>query len=516
MNTFLHKLLQYYELDEKAFQELTRPLSLKDMRLDRNLLGIDKIVKRIKDAIKKEEKIIIYGDYDCDGIMSLSILVKTFEKLNYEVKYYAPSRYIDGYGLNIDRVKDIIKAEYDLIILVDNGISAFEPIKLAKEHGIDTIVVDHHEVMEKLPEAYGILHPALSNLGEISASAGFMAFLLATALLDKVNPYLLCLAGISTISDMMPLVSYNRDIVRLTIKYLNENSYPQITTLIGHKEVDEKVIAMEISPRVNAIGRVDETTQINRLVKYFTSDDIHLIHQYAKYIESVNETRKQMTKDIVDHLEVEEGVSGIVLNLDIKEGLIGLIANRLVNEYQVPSIVFTTDNLDETVLKGSVRSKEGFNVTKAFASLDKYLISGGGHSYAGGLAIKKDDFDHFKKDFVHLAKTYQFLEIEEKTIILKKEDINFDNYETLRLLAPFGEGFSPPIFVLKNLETKDFTYISYNKHLSINLTSSTKILGFFLGKDEMSQKEFVDLFGHLILNEFRGKYTVELRVLNYK
>ncbi|MFA5686817.1 MAG: DHH family phosphoesterase [Bacilli bacterium] len=516
MNTFLNKLLNYYALSKDDFAYLTRPLSLNDVRFDQKLLNIDKIKKRIFKAIENKEKIIVYGDYDCDGIMSLAIITKTLEKLNSKISYYAPSRYLDGYGLTTNRVEDIIKGGYSLIILVDNGISAFDAIKLAKEHNIDTIVVDHHEVQDTLPDAYAILHPSLSKLGDIAASAGLMSFILSCALLDEVDPYLLSLAGISTISDMMPLVSYNRDVVRLTIKYLNENTYPQITALVGHKEIDEKVIAMEIAPRINAIGRVDETTKINRLVKYFVSEDIRLIHQYARYIDEINESRKKMTKEIVDNLVVEEDVSGIVLNLDIKEGLIGLIANRLVNEYQVPTIVFTSNDLDKDVLKGSIRSKEGFNVIKAFGSLEKYLLTYGGHIFAGGVSIKKSDFENFKKDFIHLAKTYQFIESDEKILTIQKEDINFVNYEAIRKFAPFGEGFKAPLFVLENVNTSNLTYISNDKHLSVLLDNSAKILGFYLPKKELSKYEFINLYGHIIMNEYRGKYTVEFRVLNYK
>ncbi|MDD3938861.1 MAG: DHH family phosphoesterase, partial [Bacilli bacterium] len=213
---FLSALLNYYQLNEEQYEFLTRPLTYDDLRFDRRIRGLEPLLARIHKAIDDKEKIIVYGDYDCDGIMSTSIIVKVFEMLGHTIGYYVPSRYIDGYGLNVKRVEEIAKKGYTLIITVDNGISAFEAISLAKQKGIDTIVVDHHEMQgEKLPDAVSVLHPFVSHLGEYAASGGFMSFVLATALLDRVDPYLLSLAGISTISDMMPLLGYNRDVVRL-------------------------------------------------------------------------------------------------------------------------------------------------------------------------------------------------------------------------------------------------------------------------------------------------------------
>ncbi|NCA95654.1 MAG: single-stranded-DNA-specific exonuclease RecJ, partial [Methanomicrobia archaeon] len=232
---FFTELLHYYHLNASDYEQLTRPLTYDDIRFDHRVDGLKSIVDRIHQAIAKNEKIIVYGDYDCDGIMAVSIMVKVFEMLGYPVNYYVPSRYIDGYGLNTKRVEEIATKGYSLIITVDNGISAFEAILLAKEKGIDTIVVDHHEIQEKLPDAYGILHPMLSKLGAVAASGGFMSFVLATALLDEVDPYLLSLAGISTISDMMPLLEYNRDLVRLAIEAMNEHHFPSLTKLTDGK-----------------------------------------------------------------------------------------------------------------------------------------------------------------------------------------------------------------------------------------------------------------------------------------
>jgi len=513
---FFSKLLQHYHLSESEHAFMSRPLTLADVRFDKHIAGLDAIIERIKAAIEKKEKIIVYGDYDCDGIMSVSIVVKAFELYGYPISYYVPSRYLDGYGLNVKNVAKIAREGYGLIIAVDNGISAFEAIDFAHEKGIDVIVVDHHEVQDHLPDALGILHPFVSHLGEVAASGGFMSFLLASALLDRVEPYLLSLAGISTISDMMPLSAYNRDLLRLALETINANRYPAISKLTNGKYIDEKVIAMELAPKINAVGRMDETTNINRLIKYFTSTNSEDIELYGGLIETINDTRKNLTKDVISSLGKVAEQPGIVLNLDIKEGLIGLIANRLVNEYRVPTVVFTADSTDSGLLKGSMRSKEGFNITKAFASLDKYLVAHGGHAFAGGLAIRKDDFEAFKSDFIALAGKYQFVDAESEVIEISLDDVNAHNYEILRTFAPFGEGFREPDFVIKGLRTANLNFISDGRHLSTTIGINAKILGFNMLRDDITKGHYVSLYGNFGMSEFRNRYTLEFRVSSYR
>jgi len=513
---FFRKLLDYYHLSNEDYEAMTRPLSFDDIRYDKIVTNLEPLITRIRKAIDNKEKIIVYGDYDCDGIMSVSIIVKLFEILDYSIGYYVPSRYLDGYGLNVKKVEEIAAKGYTLIITVDNGISAFDAIDLAKEKGIDTLVIDHHEVQDKLPNAYGILHPVVSNLGDIPASGGFMSFVLSMALLNEVNPYLLSLAAISTISDMMPLLGYNRDIVIMALKAMNEHNFPALNKLTEGKKIDEKIIAMEIAPKINAVGRMDETTNINRLIKFFVSANYEDIEAYGEFIKTINDSRKEMTKDVVSSLDEIGDEPGIVLNLNIKEGLIGLIANRLVNEYQVPTIVFTEDSTDKNLLKGSMRSKEGFNITKAFGSLEKYLLTHGGHAFAGGLAIRKDDFEAFKSDFLALAMKYRFVEQDTDALAISLNDINMHNYEILRSFSPFGEGFKEPDFLIKGIKTANLTYISNDKHLSTVIGMNTKILGFNMSRQELSKFPYVILYGNMRLSDYKGRYTLEYRVSSYR
>ena len=219
------ELLNYYNLTANDLSRLNKEVCLNDIPLFFDNNDINKAIERITKAIINEENILIYGDYDCDGVMATSILYKTLLKMNAKVSKYIPSRYLDGYGLTKEKV-ELSKDKYSLIITVDNGIAAIEACDKAKEIGIDVIVTDHHDVQEKLPDAYVIVHPELSKLADIKISGGLVSYFLSSSLLKKHDEYLLTLAAISTISDLMPLKDLNRDLVKLAIEFIKQNKYP--------------------------------------------------------------------------------------------------------------------------------------------------------------------------------------------------------------------------------------------------------------------------------------------------
>ena len=515
MKTFKEKIIEHYHLTNEEVKELTKPLSEVSLLDPTKINGMDKTTSRIFKAINNKEKIIIYGDYDCDGISATTIMVKTFEKLNYPVSYYIPSRYLDGYGLNVVNVEKIAKKGYKLIICVDNGISANEAIDKANEYGIDVIVIDHHEVPKEMVNAYSIIHPTVSHISDIIGSGGYMSLFVSAALLNKYDDYLVTIAGLSTISDLMELKGYNRDVVRLAIDNLNKHHYLALSLLLDTHVITEKSFGLEIAPKINAIGRINEDTSVNKVVKYLISEDEHEIYALSEWILKINDIRKDLTKEIADSLPAIENEYGICVNLEIKEGLIGLLANRLMGQYKVPSIVFTSDKKDPDILKGSIRSKEGFNVVKAFESLNKYLLSGGGHAFAGGLSINKMEFDNFKLDFLELAKAHRFVEENIEAIEISLIDINITNYKTLREFAPFGMGFNEPSFIVNNIPTKNLTFISNGKHLSTKLSLNSKLLGFNMPQEEIKSNSSINLYGQFYLSEYKGFETLDFRINKY-
>ena len=512
MEQFLKQLLNYYGMNELEYNSLKKDPSEVILKDPFSILGMDRTVERIKRAISNKEKIIIYGDYDCDGISATTIMYKTFQLLKYEVSYYIPSRYLDGYGLNTKNVEKIASKGFSLIICVDNGISANEAIELANSKGIDVIVIDHHEVPEKMVNAYIIIHPTVSKVSNIIASGGYMSLFVSAALLNRYDNYLVTIAGLSVISDLMELKDYNRDVVILAINNLRKYRYLPLFLLLDSYVITEKSFSMEIAPKINAIGRIVEDTSVNRLVKYLTIDDEHEIYAIHEWIDKTNDYRKELTKEAAEKIKNIEFEYAICYLSDMKEGLIGLLANRLMNEYNVPSIVFTNDSVDETLLKGSIRSKEGFNVVEAFKKLDKYLINGGGHALAGGLTIKKDDFNDFKNEFIKIAKDNPFKEEKNNTIDISLNDINFKNYEILRTFSPFGVGNKEPIFSIKDLPTKSLKFVSSGKHLLTQLTRNTKLLGFNMEQSVVLSKPTINVEGIFNLGEYKGFQTLEFRI----
>ncbi|MCQ2792836.1 MAG: DHH family phosphoesterase [Bacilli bacterium] len=516
MENLFNKLLAYYSISLEEYQSLTKPISEIKLPNPKEINGMDKVVLRINNAIKNKEKIIVYGDYDCDGICATTIMIKTFEKLNYNAAYYIPSRYIDGNGLNIINVNKIAKAGYKLIICVDNGISANDAIEEAKKLGVDVIIIDHHEPSKELPDAKGIIHPTICKIGDVIGSGGCMSLFVSAALLGKYDDYLITLAGLSTISDLMELKSYNRDLVRLAIDNLSRYRYLPLRLLTEKQVINEKSFSLEIAPKINAIGRVIEDTTINRLVKYLLNNKDEEIFLLKEWINDINEERKLLTIEAINTLPSIDTQKGICLLTTMKEGLIGLMCNKLLQIHNVPVIIFTKNAQDNTLLKGSIRSKNGFNVSKAFKSLEKYIINGGGHALAGGLEIKASDFDLFKNEFIELCSKHQFIEDDKENIEISISDINLENYEIVNSFSPFGMGFNEPTFIVKNLPTKNLKFTADEKHLSTSLTMKTKLLGFNMNQSEVKSHQTIDIIGTFNLNEFKGIKTLEYRIQKYK
>ena len=515
--TFLEKLLDYLNLTKEDYEYLNKDISSLTLPDSNKLLGMDKAIARIKLAMENKEKIVVYGDYDTDGIMATSILVKAFKYLDYEVGYYIPCRYLDGYGLNKEKITQFKEKGYSLIITVDNGITLVDEVDYANSLGIDVIVSDHHEFGEVLPNAVSIIHPTVSKLGDVIASGAAMAYYISVSLLNRSDDYLLALAAISTISDLMELKEYNRDMVRLGIDILNNNHYLPIELLNVDTKYDEKSIAMRIVPKINAIGRIKEDISINKLVKYFTSEDKYFIREYAKEIEAINEERKELTttysENISSNLDLNN--DAIIEIFDIKEGMIGLVANKLLGEHNKPALIFTYDNKDKDILKGSIRSRNGFNVKECLDTLNKYLLTGGGHSNAGGLSIKASDFESFKKDYLDFASKNKIVEEEIQALELSLNDITFENEEILRSLSPFGVGFPEPKFIIKDIATKGLSFIKNDTILSTQISYTSKLLGFNMNKSEVTAFNRINIIGTLKINEFKGYRSVIFQIEKY-
>lgn len=503
---FLNALLDYYHISLDEYSFLTREISKEDLPDPFKFEKMSEAVALIKDAMNKKEKIMVYGDYDADGVMSTSIIIKTFSYLHYRANYYIPSRYLDGYGLNLTRAKEIVEKGYKLLITVDNGISANEAINYCKDNGIRVLIIDHHERGEILPNADVILHPEVSNFSKVKTSAGFSCYMFATALLGRVEHYLLTLGAISIVTDMMPLIDYNRDILRYAFKHYEYGKFPNIDLLSEGASFDETTIGMKIGPKINAVGRVITNTNINRLVTYFTTDDEDVIFELNSWLTSVNNQRKVKSKTAIDGLEkYDEDESAIIALIDCEEGLIGLVANKISNDYNKPAVVFTKDSNDSKILKGSCRSPLGFNIVKALNELSDLTLSAGGHPSAGGVTIEAKNFDVFSERFKALAKKYPPHKTSGETIELGLLDINFINYEILQSFSPFGEEWKTPVFTLRNLKTESLQFSRNGDHIMTTLSRIVKLVGFNMKKEDVLTRTFMDVNGKMNFNSYNGQ-----------
>ena len=508
--SLLEKLLDYYHISYEEYVHMTRDVSLDTFYQGHQFNDIDNALKVVKDAIANQDKIMIYGDYDADGVMGTSILVKMFEYLNVVVSYYIPSRYIDGYGLTLEHAKEYVQNGFKLVITVDNGISAFEPIAYLKEHGVKVLILDHHQEQGEVPVADAICHPTYSKFGETASSGAFTAFIYSISLLGYVDKYLAVLASISLISDMMPLKDYNRDLLRAVFKVYKKKEFLPIDLLADGEMLDEVVIGMKVAPRINSIGRLCEDTSINDIIRFFTSNDEEYILNYFSYIIDMNDARKNMSKENADNLYSGSDEKAIVILGDYKEGLIGLVANSLVNKYHIPVVVFTKSLNDE--YKGSARAPEGFNLVEAFNKLSDLLITFGGHALAGGCSLKAENYEEFKHRFIELATNTPIEYVEHPSIEINFSELNLENYELVNSFSPFGEAWKMPSFKIKHIKTDSLMYSRDGNHILTTLGSSLRLVGFNFSRDYMNEFTFVNIIGNIAKSTWRYNTYIEFRI----
>lgn len=511
-NLFL-RLLNYYSLDIEQY----KALQCDSEKYLPNFLvfsNIEEIVLYFKCAIKNNRKILIYGDYDTDGVMSLAIMTNLFNKVNYNPGFYMPNREDDGYGLTKENIDKFFKLGYEIILCVDNGISLVDEVNYANSLGIEIIIFDHHTIIDKLPNAKFILHPSLSSIGEYNISAGTVSFYFSWAFLGYIDKYLLTLASISTISDMMILKDYNRLIVKLGLKYLNKEKFNPIYNLIDKKyeTISEDNFALEIAPKINSIGRlVNDNIRFN-IVKYFL-DEKAISYKRLSWINEVNTKRKELISEYSLNLLIDDNQSAIITIINDLEGLAGLVANSLLNKYDKPVVVFSTTK-QENILKGSARSKNGFNIVKAFSALKDLLITYGGHDCAGGLSIYKGNYDEFIQRFNLLANEHKFIKEEKEVVPLYLSDFNIEDYNLYRSFGPFGEGFKKPLFIMKDFPIASFIKSKDDKHLFAKANNNGKIVYFNYNHD-IYKYRYVDLIGELTRNTFNGSTYIQFLIRDF-
>ncbi|MBQ9458202.1 MAG: DHH family phosphoesterase [Bacilli bacterium] len=506
------RLLHHYELNEADLASFCLPPTLDSIPKIDDDLAVKMARDRIEEAIAHQEKILIYGDYDCDGVMATSILSYCFRKKSYPAATFIPSRYIDGYGLTMENAKRIATAGYSLVILVDNGVSCLEPISFFLSKGIQTIIIDHHELPSSLPPSYALIHPDTLRYGSYPVSAGYLSFLFSMVLLKKADPYLLILGALSTVSDLMPIRSHNREILRLALDALNHGHFPTIEALTETTLFDEDVLGMEIIPQINAVGRMVEDHGVNQLVRYFADPENPKGPQIASLMRSVNEERKALSKAAFEMVQVEEGQPGIFVLGTLKEGLNGLLANRLLQQYNKPVIVLSPSSSDPSAYVGSLRCRQGFDFPSFASFASSLLLRSGGHGFAGGFSLKKEKLAQFEAKFQEYAALHPLQEEGEEDIPLSLSEVTFASYELIRSFGPFGFGWKAPRFVIAHLPTDSFQYTRDESHLSTPLGYGVRLLGFHQSKANILPLGRANLHGRFHLRLWQGKEQLEFRI----
>lgn len=512
MENLFQRLLDYYQIDESTYRYMNRdidPSIFTERKFDKS----DEAVAFLKEHINRNSKIIIYGDYDADGICSASIILKMLSYVDYVADVFIPSRYLDGYGINLENAKKIVEQKYDLVICVDNGVAANEAINYLRENNVDVLVLDHHEVPEVLPNANYILHPTFSHYGELASSAGFVTFIFSINFLNRFDKYLSVLASLSLVSDMMPLRDYNRDLLRYVLTNYKVGEFLPIDLLNNNESLNEEKIGLSIAPKINAIGRVIEDREGANLVRYLTCDDKEFILNYISFINETNEQRKNIVKEFSDDIKKDNDYC-ICEIANTKEGIIGLVAAKFMNEYNLPSIIFTKDE-SKGILKGSARAPLGFNMFDAMTSLGKHFLTFGGHAQAGGCSLEIKEFDNFKKEFIKYCEHHKFVPVPKETFELYLSDLNFDNYELIRSFGPFGEGWKKPALLIKNIRVSALNFSRDDNHITTNIGVNSKIVGFYMPKSLVSLNDRIDIEGSLRTSQYKGRISLDFVIEKY-
>lgn len=505
-------------------KDFHNPFLIKDM---------EKSVERIIKAIENNEKVTIYGDYDVDGITSITVLKSFLKDRGLETSQYIPNRLNEGYGLNNNAIEKIKQQGCDLMITVDCGISAINEINYASSLGIETIITDHHEPGNEIPKAFAVIdnkrkdskYPFRELAGVGVVFKLIQAIGIKLGLKEEEYLKYLDIVCVGTISDIVPLVDENRVIAKLGLMLIRQTRNIGLKSIIdtsGYTKIDSNSISFGIAPRINACGRMGKAEDALEL---FLSKNYNEVSELAKKLNDYNKLRQDTEKEIyenaikqIEQNKLDKNNSIIVGGHNWHHGVIGIVSSKITEMYFKPSILLSFE--EDGIGTGSGRSIPGFDLhealTKCLGSVEKF----GGHSMAVGLTVKKEKFEEFKKEFEQIATKSNVSEIIPVINIDAKIDfsaINKDMVESLKQLEPFGEGNKMPVFVFKNLKIDSIRALSEGKHLKLTLKEGSTVvnaIGFNIGNfaDEYRIGDKIDVVGVLEVNNFNGVESLQINI----
>lgn len=486
--------LELFSLDEKTFND---PYLFRDM---------SKTVDRIIDAIKSKERILIYGDYDVDGITSTFILYHAIKNLGGNVFYDIPNRFIDGYGLSTLKAYDIINEGFDLVITVDNGIKSIKEASIFKENNVTFIITDHHQMEDELPDAFSIIHTELSDYPFKPLAGVGVAFKIIQALIGDDSFEYVDIVALGTVADMMPLIDENRAIVNLGLKKMASSENLGLGSLVSFLEIERPSVAdiqFKIAPRINACGRMKSA---KLAVQLFEAKDNREATRLLSEIEENNNKRKKLTKILYDEalsLIESDKPSIIIHSPKMHEGVIGIVASRLANEFSKVSVVLKEE---EYTYKGSIRSYDGVDIIYILNELSDLLIRHGGHTNAAGLEFKKEYLDEFKTRFNELVPNAS-----RNDVTLVEGAINIYTLDIKQVADLDRYDLKDCLFLFDEIQLSG-KYLIAGHHSKIIINNDCEAI-FFNNKNlytKVSPRSNISLVGRLDINTFRGKSKIQI------
>lgn len=540
------------------------PLLLKD---------VEKAVERIQRAVKNNERIVIYGDYDVDGVTSVTMLYLYLKNLGAQVSYYIPNRIGEGYGLSTDAIQLLSTYGVSLIITVDTGVTAVKEVEFAASLGIDVVVTDHHECQAELPDAIAVVNPHRSDCGyPFKSLAGVGVIFKVICAFEIINFYGLDreaeavksiyyrfadLAAIGTIADVMPITDENRIIVkfglamlekteRIGLKSLMEaaswGTNPNVRPVVDNnkkskpRKINSTYIGFTIAPRINAAGRISSAT---KAVELLLADDKETADKLAYELCQINYTRQieenkiaeEAYKKIEKDLDVNSQKVIVVSDDEWLQGVIGIVSSKITDKYGLPSILISFDGANNGVAsdldvgKGSGRSIKGFNLVEALSNSQDFLVKFGGHELAAGLSIRRKDIDAFRQSINRYANDI----LSEEDMYVKIEadrelnisELKIELVKELSLLEPFGNMNPTPNFIMKGVRVQRASLMGSGIHSKFLLEKDGYTVNAVMFQKSylnlnIKENDVVDVLFTLDINNFNNTETLQMIVQDIK
>ena len=514
---------------------------LKDLRDPYIFQDMEKAVDKILRAANNNERILIYGDYDVDGITSVALLFSILREFTNNLYYYIPNRFQEGYGLNEEAIDIAFKNNFKLIITVDCGISSIHEIEKANNYGIDIIVIDHHQPQKDLPSAIAIINPKCDKNYPFKELAGVgVSFKMAQALYLKLKKNqddlwnLLDYVALGSIADSVPFIDENRILIKYGLKTLNQTKKEGLKALIMESGVNygnlgTKEVNFALAPRINAAGRLGDSKLALELL---LTDSKYKAKHLSRKLSEINKRRQEIGDNILREarefasIQVKEEDNKVLVlaSENWNQGVIGIIASRLVDEFNRPTIVISKK---DGIAKGSGRSIKGFHLYNVLELCQDILINFGGHKLAAGITIESNKIPEFKsmineisQNFIKKDDLHPELKVDAQILL---SDINFGLIKDINILEPFGIGNPQPVFCSYKNIISDWRLVGEKReHLKLKIKDGNRTLegiGFKLsrtGNQIFSENKIVNLAFNIELNKWNGTENIQLNIKDIK